>query len=60
MQSLKYNEVPIVHKLSHQHLYTTFWVVRLEGVLSNGVPWDSLPDFAVPVLLADFIKTYKI
>ena len=56
----KYNEVPIVHKLSHQHLHTTFWIVHLEGVLPKGIPWASLPDFAVPVLLADFIKTYKI
>ena len=59
-QLLKYNETPIVHKLSHQHLYTTFWIVHLEGVLSNSIHWKNLQDYAVPVLLADFIKTYKI
>lgn len=59
-QLVKYNPRPIVHKLSHQHLYTTFWVVHLEGLVSKGIPWENLTDYAVPVLLADFIKTYKI
>ena len=59
-QLVKYNASPVIHKLSHQHLYTTFWVVHLEGLLSNGIPWENLTDYAVPVLLAEFIKTYKI
>jgi len=56
----RYNEKPIVHKLSHQHLYTTFWIIHLEEVLDNGIPWHGLSKYPVPVLLADFIRTYKI
>ena len=55
-----YNEEQIVHKLSHQHLHTKFWIVQYNGVLSHGVPFDSIGDYAVPVLLADFIKAFKI
>ncbi len=54
------NPTPIIHKLSHQHLHTKFWLVRTEGVLEAAIPVESLDDFAVPVLVADFIKTFKI
>lgn len=55
-----YNDQPIVHKLSHQHLYTKFWIVKSSVILDQGIPWDSVTDYAVPVLIADFIKTLKI
>lgn len=55
-----YNKAPIVHKLSHQHLHTKFWIVKHNGALLEGIPLDTMEDYAVPVLLADFIKTFKI
>ncbi len=55
-----YNETPIVHKLSHQHLYTKFWILKTEENLKEGVPWKEINSFAVPVLIADFIQTFKI
>ncbi|WP_343488147.1 A/G-specific adenine glycosylase [Allomuricauda sp. d1] len=54
-----YNQEPIVHKLSHQHLYTKFWVVKLSSVLKNGVSVENVKEYPVPVLMADFINTYK-
>lgn len=56
---LLYNERPMVHKLSHQHLYTKFWIVRTDKVVAKAIPWEKLPDFPVPVLIADFIKRFK-
>ncbi|UJH66130.1 A/G-specific adenine glycosylase [Allomuricauda sp. SCSIO 65647] len=53
------NEEPIVHKLSHQHLYTRFWKLKLSHTLNDGISWKNIIDFPVPVLLADFIKTFK-
>lgn len=53
------NEEEIVHKLSHQHLYTHFWIVRLQGRLQGGIPIEELEEYPVPVLIADFIKTLK-
>lgn len=55
-----YNNEPIVHKLSHQHLYTKFWILEVEQPLIHGVPRRNISSFPVPVLIADFIKTFKI
>ncbi len=54
------NQLPIVHKLSHQHLHTKFWLIKTEAILEASTTLESLDDFAVPVLVADFIKTVKI
>ncbi|MEC8832213.1 MAG: A/G-specific adenine glycosylase [Bacteroidota bacterium] len=55
-----YNKEPIVHKLSHQHLHTQFWILKTSDILEEGIPWEGIADFPVPVLIADFIKTLKI
>ena len=55
-----YNDKPIIHKLSHQHLHTKFWIVQTRKELEAGLPWKEVSNFPVPVLIADFIKTYKI
>ncbi len=51
-----YNDSPIIHKLSHQHLYTTFWVVEVGNLGDNAIAITELENFAVPVLIANFIK----
>ncbi|TXN38009.1 A/G-specific adenine glycosylase [Flagellimonas hymeniacidonis] len=55
-----HNEQPIVHKLSHQHLHTRFWILRVKDTIKEGISWDQITTFPVPVLMADFIKTFKI
>ncbi|WP_136466672.1 A/G-specific adenine glycosylase [Flagellimonas onchidii] len=55
-----HNHEPIVHKLSHQHLYTRFWILEVEQTINKGVSWENIESFPVPVLIADFIKTFKI
>lgn len=55
----RYNEAPIIHKLSHQHLYTTFWVIRTDTGVKGGIPFTELEKYPVPVLIADFLKTFK-
>jgi len=55
----QYNEKVIVHKLSHQHLYTTFWIVKMNIPLENGLTIKEIENHAVPVLIADFLKTFK-
>ncbi len=54
-----YNQEEIIHKLSHQHLKTRFWIVRTKGILKDGISWSVVEGFPVPVLLADFIKSFK-
>jgi A/G-specific adenine glycosylase len=57
LEILKYNERPILHKLSHRHLHTTFWIVKTDAVLQDGIPLSGLEKYPVPVLIADFLKT---
>ena len=54
-----YNNNPIIHKLSHQHLHTKFWILHIANELEAGLPWEETPNYPVPVLIADFIKSYK-
>lgn len=53
------NPEPLVHKLSHQHLYTTFWIARLECLPEGGLPFDKAEALPVPVLIANFMETVK-
>ena len=49
----------VTHKLSHQHLITRFWIVKTRERIEAGIPIQKLEEFPVPVLIADFIKTFK-
>lgn len=54
-----YNEDVIVHKLSHQHLYTKFWIVKTEHVIADGVPIENVKDYAVPILISKFLDVFN-
>ena len=56
----QFNQNDIVHKLSHQHLHTKFWILRTETDLKDAIYFNTLVDYPVPVLIADFIGTFKI
>lgn len=59
IRTLCFNEPPIVHKLSHQHLFTTFWVVYVRSLPEGRIPLSELDRFPVPVLISNFIDTVK-
>lgn len=54
----RYNDQPYVHKLSHQHLITTFWIVDVLEIPQNGVLWNTIHKYPVPVLISNFIDTF--
>ncbi|WP_299105873.1 A/G-specific adenine glycosylase [uncultured Winogradskyella sp.] len=54
-----YNETDIVHKLSHQHLYTKFWIIEAEQLPIEAIPINSLTKYPAPVLISDFIESFK-
>lgn len=58
-QIFLYNETSILHKLSHQHLYTKFWIVETKDTIKDGILWEDLDRYPVPVLISDFIKAFK-
>jgi A/G-specific adenine glycosylase len=56
---VRFNPNPIIHKLSHQHLYVTFWILHLPGSLEGAVPISQMHSYPVPVLIANFMETVK-
>ncbi|MDC7997158.1 A/G-specific adenine glycosylase [Gilvibacter sediminis] len=56
---LRYNDEPVRHKLSHQHLEITFWIASYQTALEGAISQDQLQDFPVPVVLERFINSYN-
>ena len=54
-----FNKKDIVHKLSHQHIYTKFWIVTTDSSNNFSVSWDSINDYPVSALMDKFINQYK-
>ncbi|MFX0556334.1 A/G-specific adenine glycosylase [Maribacter sp. CXY002] len=54
-----YNTKTVIHKLSHQHLNTKFWIVESCSPLIKGISTFEIDKYPVPVLIADFMKTFK-
>ena len=54
-----FNQQSIVHKLSHQHLYTKFWVVNCKEKLNNAILWDDFENYPVPILIHNFVASFK-
>jgi A/G-specific adenine glycosylase len=55
----KFNNKQIVHKLSHQHLFTTFWIIDTNEPIKNAILWQNLSNFALPTLIQNFVDNYK-
>jgi A/G-specific adenine glycosylase len=54
-----YNKDIIIHKLSHQHLHTKFWIVTTSNDLPNTTQFTKLNDYPVPVLIHNFINDFN-
>ena len=54
-----YNDTDIIHKLSHQHLYTKFWIVSIDKSIENGIDISNIEDFPVPILIGNFIDKFN-
>lgn len=51
----------IVHKLSHQHLYTHFWIAESTTTeIEGAIDVSEIENYPVPVLIADFIERFKM
>ncbi len=56
---LLYNKDVMVHKLSHQHLHTKFWIVNVERLNGNAISVDKIHDFPVPIIIGNFIEAFN-
>lgn len=55
-----FNSKPIIHKLSHQHIYTNFWIVNYNGKIANSINLKNLKKHPVPTLIDNFIKVFDL
>ena len=56
----KFNQIPIIHKLTHQNLYTTFWIIDTNERINNTVLWENISNYAVPTLIQNFVDKYRM
>ena len=54
-----FNVDPVVHKLSHQHLVTKFWILEIDAPVDNAILVKELKKYPVPVLISSFINAFK-
>lgn len=53
-----YNHDEIIHKLSHQHLYTKFWIIEVNKLPEEGVLISEIQKYPTPVLISNFINEF--
>lgn len=53
-----FNKKEIVHKLSHQHIHTQFWVVETKHLTEAKIEWSTIETYPVPILIANFLEAY--
>ncbi len=53
-----FNEKQLIHKLSHQHLHTRFWIIETSGETETNTSVSEIASYAVPVLIADFVSEF--
>jgi len=53
---VSYNEKPIIHKLSHRHIYTRFWIIEVSELPENAIPINEIEKYPVPILIGNFIE----
>ncbi|WP_299096061.1 A/G-specific adenine glycosylase [Winogradskyella sp.] len=54
-----YNIEDKVHKLSHQHLYTKFWVIETKELPKKSIAIKEIKKYPVPVLISSFIDAFN-
>lgn len=58
-----YNDAPIIHKLSHQHIFTQFYIIQLDAIAivdpaAKKITIDELTNYPMPVLITNFMKAF--
>jgi len=54
-----FNNKMLVHKLTHQHINTKFWVVNTEDSSNFDINWDKIYTFPVSTLIHNFLIQFK-
>ena len=55
----QFNNELIVHKLSHQHIHTKFWIVNTVASNDFQLSWETITKYPVSTLIDNFLIQYK-
>ncbi|MCB0461292.1 MAG: A/G-specific adenine glycosylase [Flavobacteriaceae bacterium] len=50
-----FNDKQIIHKLSHQHLYTSFWIININELSEDAIKISDTYKLPVPILISKFM-----
>src|SRR5690606_31945321 len=53
-----YNEVDTIHKLSHQHLHTKFWIVEMDTLPEEAISIPDIKRYPTSILISNFIDEF--
>ena len=56
---LLFNEIDIVHKLSHQELHIKFWILKTSMQMKKAIKWSDVKYYPVPIVLERFINNFQ-
>lgn len=54
-----YNDKDIIHKLSHQHLHTKFWIINIDKLPKQGLDISNIKTLPVPTLIENFVEEFN-
>jgi A/G-specific adenine glycosylase len=54
-----YNTKELIHKLSHQHLHTKFWIIEIDKLQKVGIPISELTSYPTPIVIGNFIEEFN-
>jgi len=54
-----FNKVDIVSKLSHQYIYSKFWIINVKSHPLATIKLSEISNFAVPIHISNFIEAFK-
>jgi len=54
-----YNSKTVLHKLSHKHLHTRFWIAEVSSIKDNSIKLDEIQTLPVPILIGNFISEFS-
>lgn len=54
-----FNKKAIIHKLSHQHINTKFWIVKVQSSPKFKIGWENVDKYPVSILVDNFLKQFN-
>lgn len=54
-----YNDTDKIHKLSHQHLHTKFWIVETDKIDTYAINISDLKSYPTSILISNFIDEFN-